>query len=55
MVSDNTQGDLEVARALRFSGASGVVPAPLGNCIWVDGSGNLRLALPLWKHGQRNQ
>ena len=43
MVSDNTQGDLEVARALRFSGASGVVPAPLGNCIWVDGSGNLRL------------
>jgi hypothetical protein len=43
MVSDNTQGDLEVARALRFTGAAGVVPAPLGNVIWVDGSGNLRL------------
>lgn len=43
MVSDNTQGDLEVARALRFTGAAGIVPAPLGNAIYVDGSGNLRL------------
>lgn len=43
MVSDNTQGDLEVARALRFTNAVTVSPAPLGNAAWVDGSNNLRL------------
>ena len=43
MASDNTQGDLEVARALRFTNAVTVSPAPLGNAAWVDGNNNLRL------------
>ena len=42
VVSDNTQGDLEVARALRFTQAVTLSPAPLGNALWCDGSNNLR-------------
>lgn len=44
MVSDNTAGDLEVARALRFTQSVGVSPAPLGYAAYVDASGNLNLA-----------